>query len=230
MYTNTAIITKMQADKFLGISLDHALSGVHEEMLEQGKNIQTGATRLAFYASCFTTNYQDVCANQKAEDIRFSLNIIGLVGKRKVIARMIEIYVNLLLQDVSEGRLKRIMRALFQKGATFASGSLSKQALGAAITGAVVYSFGLSISVDRVLLKFSTIAVTLTSWYAYVQKAADAANKIKQQDYIYYHMLYAEKLEMLYFLIDPIISRNPPLKRLLSSNDEIVNAIMRIIK
>lgn len=230
MYTNAVIINKMQADRLLGISLDHALSGVHEEMLTQGKNIQTGATRLAFYASCFTTNYQDVCANQKTEDIRFSLNIIGLVGKRKVIARMIQIYVDLLLQDLNEGRLKLIMKALFQKGATFASGSLSKQALGAAITGAAVYSFGLSVSVERVLLKFSAIAVTLTSWYAYVQKAADAANKLKQENIIYYHMLYAEKLEMLYFLIDPIISRNPPLKRIRSSDDEIVSAIMRIIK
>jgi hypothetical protein len=45
----------------------------------------------------------------------------------------------------------------------------------------------------------------------------------------YYYALYAEKLEMLYFIIEPIISRTelsflPP-----TSDDDIANTIIRII-
>lgn len=230
MYTNTAILTKMQADRFLALALEHALAGVRDAALEQARNIQDGATRLAFYSSCFTENYQDVCAKQKAEDIRFLQNIVGLVFKRNVIERMIRIYIDLLLQNLTPERIRRVQKSLLKQGATFASGTLTNQALGAAITAAACYSFGMKVTIDRVLLKFSTLSVTLTGWYACVQKAADAADRLKQQNGMYYHALYAEKLEMLYFLIEPAISQNPSLNRILSSDDEIASAIMRIIR
>lgn len=92
MYTNSALAEQMRAEKFLAIALDYALIGVIGEMLKQIDNLQTGQTRIAFYASCFTQNYQDVCARQKAEDIRFAENLFGLIDKWNVIERMIRIY------------------------------------------------------------------------------------------------------------------------------------------
>ncbi|WP_240987376.1 hypothetical protein [Erwinia piriflorinigrans] len=172
----------MRADNFIGISLEQALAGVRDAMLEQAKNIQTGATRLSFYASCFTSNYQDVCANQKAEDIRFSLNIVGLLSKRNVIERMIRIYVDLLLQNMTPERLRNIKKSLSHKGASFVSGSLTNQTIGAAIIAAACYSFSMKTAIDSVLLRYSTLAISLTGLYAYVQKAADAANRLKQQN------------------------------------------------
>lgn len=80
------------------------------------------------------------------------------------------------------------------------------------------------------LFKVSIISQTLTGWYAYVQKAADASARLKQHDSIYWQALYAEKLEMLYFLIEPVIKRNPPLSRILSSDEEIAAAFMRILR
>lgn len=230
MHSNSTIATKMQADKFLASRLEQALSGVKAQILEQAKNIQTGATRLAFFASCFTDNYQDVCARQKAEDIRFALNIVGLTHKGSVIERMVKIYVDFLLQNMTPERLQRIQRGLLRQGAHFASGSLTNQAFGAAVTFAICSSFGLSVSMDATLLKYSTLSVTIVGAYAYVQKAADAADRLRRQNGIYYHALYSEKLEMLYFLIEPVISRNPSLNRILSSDDEIADAIMRIVR
>lgn len=230
MFTNTTILTKMQADKYLALALDHALAGVRDEMLKQAENVQAGATRLLFYTSCFTDNYQDVCSKLKTEDFRMMLNIYDLLGKRYVIERMVKIYVDLLLQNLTPERIRRIERALFKQGASLASGSLTNQALGGAITAAVCYSFGMNVAIDRVLLRYSTYAVAVAGWYGYVQKAADAADRLKQQNNIYYRALYAEKLEMMYFLIEPVISRNPALSRIVSSDEEITSAIMRIIR
>jgi hypothetical protein len=52
----------------------------------------------------------------------------------------------------------------------------------------------------------------------------------KQQNGMYYHALYSEQMEMMYFLVEPIIGRNPALIRLLSSDEAIAEAIMRIIR
>ncbi|WP_231564362.1 hypothetical protein [Enterobacter sp. Bisph1] len=224
------IVSKMQADRHLALVLDRAVAGVRDEVIKQGVNLQDGMTRLAFYASCFTKNYREVCVKQKAEDVRFAENIFGLLDKRDVIQKMIRIYVDLLLQNLTPERLRRIESALVEGGANIVSASWTNQALAAAITTAASYSFGISVSVDRAVLRYSLVAVTLTGWYAYIQKAADAADRIKQQNAIYYQALYAEKLEMLYFLIEPVISRNPSLNRIISSDDEITAAILRIIR
>lgn len=112
MYTNTTILTKMQADKYLALALEHALAGVRDEILKQADYIQSGATRLLFYTSCFTENYKDVCTKQKTEDLRFMANIAGMFGKRYVIERMVKIYVDLLLQNLTPERLRRVERLL----------------------------------------------------------------------------------------------------------------------
>lgn len=230
MYTNNMILDKIQADRYLAGRLEEALKGVRDEMLEQGKNIQSGTTRVLFYTSCFTQNYQDVCAKQKSEDIRFMLAIVRLIGSYDVIQKMIRIYVDLLLQNMTPDRIRRIQQALLKQGASFASGSLTTQSLSSAITTAVCYSFSLSVTVERVLLRYSTRGIMIAGLYGYVQDAADAADRLRQTNSLYYRALYAETLEMLYFLVEPVISKNPALTRLLSSDEEIANAILRMTR
>lgn len=57
MMGNSILITKMQADSLLAVRLEKALVGVKDTMLEQASRMQLGATRLVYYASCFTDNY-----------------------------------------------------------------------------------------------------------------------------------------------------------------------------
>lgn len=230
MYSNDQIIEKMQADKYLALKLEQALAGVKDAMLEHGEKIASGATRIVYYTSCFTDNYQDVCAAQKSEDIRFMLAIGKLVTDRSIIEQMIRIYVNLLLDNLTQDRIDRIYKALLKRGANLAAGTLTVHSLSATITTAACYAFSLSVSIERVLLRYTTRAVTITGLYGYVQEAADAANRLKQLNTMYYSALYAEKLEMMYFLIEPVISKNPPLRQILSSDDEIADAIMRITR
>ncbi|WP_244153021.1 hypothetical protein [Kosakonia oryziphila] len=224
------ILDKIQADKYLALRLEEALAGVRDEMLEQGKNLQAGATRAIYYTSCFTQNYQDVCAKQKKEDIRFMLAIVKLVREHDVIQRMIRIYIDMLLQNLTPDRIRHIQQELVKQGATFASGSVTNQSLSAAITMTICYSFSLSVTVERALLRHGTKGVMIVGMYGYVQDAAKAADRLKQVNWMYYRALYAETLEMLYFLVEPVISRNPALTRLLSSDVDIANGIMRMIR
>ncbi|MGP3594295.1 hypothetical protein [Vagococcus sp. WN89Y] len=230
MYTNNQIIDKLQADKLLGLRLEHALKGVQKEVLAQANRVQEGATRLLFYTSCFTQNYQDVCANQKKEDTRFLEALTQLVSGRDIIYSMLKIYVDQLLQNLMPERIQKIQKILLKTGVNIASATLTNQALSAAIVAAACYSFGLTFSIDRKLAKIAAGAVTIAGYYGYVQEAADAANRLKQQNGMYYHALYAEKLEMMYFLIEPVISRNVNLSILRSTDEDIAEAIKRIIK
>ena len=63
-----------------------------------------------------------------------------------------------------------------------------------------------------------------------VQEAADAANRLKQRNSTYYYALCSEKLEMLYFIVEPIIIKNAHRTSSPSSDDDIADAIMRIIR
>jgi len=55
--------------------------------------------------------------------------------------------------------------------------------------------------------KFSSWFIVGVSFYSKAQVAASAANKLKFQDAECYQLLYKEGLEMLYFLIEPYMSK-----------------------
>ncbi|EMY3601485.1 hypothetical protein [Klebsiella aerogenes] len=230
MFSNSDLITKMQADNLLAVRLEKALGGVKDSVLDQARRMRLGARRLAYYTSCFTDNYQDVCAAQKTEDIRFLEGLTQLVKQHNVVTRMFEIYVKQLLQGLTSERIGHIQKILIGKGATIASGAMTNQALAYTIVASVSYKFGLRIGVNTKLAKISVAAVTIVSYYGYVQEAVEAANRLRLGHQGYYNALYAEKLEMLYFIIEPVIGLNnhhflPP-----TSDNDIADAIMRIIR
>ncbi|EMH4161759.1 hypothetical protein RJ498_000976 [Pluralibacter gergoviae] len=78
------------------------------------------------------------------------------------------------------------------------------------------------------MFKYSTWAVSFAGLYGVVQDAADAAQRLKLRDGIFYNALYHEKIEMLYFLIEKIIERNPPILSAISSEQNVAESIMRI--
>lgn len=105
MYYSDAIISKMASDKILAKKLEHAIFGVKEQLIEQASRIQDGATRMAYYTSCFTDNYQDVCSKLKSEDVRFFEAFYQLVKDRRMISDLIQIYVELLLKNKTPQQL-----------------------------------------------------------------------------------------------------------------------------
>ncbi len=230
MISNTDIINSIQADSLFGVRLDKALSGVKDEMLAQANRIQPGARRLAFYTSCFTENYQDVCTAQKTEDVRFLEAISQLVKEHHVVKKMLDIYVNQLLEGLTSDRITRIRKILIGMGVTIASGSLTNQALTYSIVMAASYSISIRMGATTNFAKLSAAGITLVSYYGYVQLAVNAANRLKYQNPGYYSALYAAKLEMLYFIVEPVISRNAHRLNSSRSDKDIADDIVRIIR
>ena len=80
MYNNNEVISYLQANKILALKLDHAVSAVGEKVRNQVDALREGATRLLYYTSCFTDEYNDVCQQQKTEDLRFRNAVIRIIS------------------------------------------------------------------------------------------------------------------------------------------------------
>ena len=93
MYYSDSLITSIDAHKILALKLEHALTGVKDEVLKQAQLLDDGATRLSYQLSCFTENYQDVCLRLRKEDSRFLTGIVQLIKHRDVIYKMLYIYI-----------------------------------------------------------------------------------------------------------------------------------------
>jgi hypothetical protein len=87
MYYSDSLITSIDAHKILALKLEHALTGVKDEVLKQAQLIDDGATRLSYQLSCFTENYQDVCLRLRKEDSRFLIGIVQLIKHRTLSLR-----------------------------------------------------------------------------------------------------------------------------------------------
>jgi len=227
---NKLILEKMQAEKHFALRLDKAVKGVKEQAIQQAHAIDKGVTRLSWYLSCFTSNYQDVCAKQKHEDVRFLLALKSAFEKREVVLMMLEIYVEHVIRSLSEDRITRISRRMTKLGANFASNSLTKQAFGHSVAQAIYHGFGLSVFIKKKLSIISSVVISGISAYGQVQMAAEAANRLKNSNGVYYALLYNENLEMLYFLIEPVIQKNNLSNFIWESDDEIAANLMRLMR
>ena len=90
MYYSNQVITYLQANKILALKFDHALTGVGKVVLNQIETIGAGATRALYYTSSFTDEYQDVCQQQKTEDIRFAKGVYPILRREDVVYEMLK--------------------------------------------------------------------------------------------------------------------------------------------
>jgi hypothetical protein len=220
----------MDAHKILALKLEHALTGVKDEVLKQAHQINDGATRLSYQLSCFTENYQDVCLRLRKEDSRFLKGIVQLIKHRNVIYKMLYIYIKSLLDNKSENRIHNIQRNLINLGVSISSSMLSSQAFIYSATMAVCSSVHTNIWMKEKITSFSTYAVLGLKFYGFVEQASRSANHLKNYNAYYYNLLYQEELEMMFFLIEPVIMRPPILNQAYASDSDIAYAISRMIK
>lgn len=230
MYYSDSLITSMDAHKILALKLEHALTGVKDEVLKQAHQINDGTTRLSYQLSCFTENYQDVCLRLRKEDSRFLKGIVQLIKHRNVIYKMLYIYIKSLLDNKSENRIHNIQRNLINLGVSISSSMLSSQAFIYSATMAVCSSVHTNIWMKEKITSFSTYAVLGLKFYGFVEQASRSANHLKNYNAYYYNLLYQEELEMMFFLIEPVIMRTPILNQAYASDSDIAYAISRMIK
>ena len=228
MSYNSLIINKLQADRYLARLLEKTISEVKHEAIQQAKTLSSGFTRLTWYSSCFTDNYQDVCSKLKREDIRFAKAIIQLLKQNDVIREMSDIFVRDMFNNLSDERIKNIGRILAKPGANFTASTVTNRSFSYSIAVAVSMSIGIKSEINRSLTVWAGRGVFSAGIYGKVQIAADAADRLAKKNPTFYHALYDVELEMLFYLIEPIINRVDNFARSLKTDEDIVSDILRI--
>lgn len=224
MYHSELIIKSIDADKLMALQLEKALLGVKDAALEQANKIGDGATRLLYYTSCFTENYQDVCAKLKEEDLRFLDGTAQLVKNRDIIYRMIHIYFEEIFRFKTRSQLEAIQSRLLKAGVVISASFLNNQAFVIGITTTACLGISLNASIVKWTSKASALAVTGLGLYGTVQHATESAERLRLMAPMYYHALYLQKLEMMYFLVEPIFMKARAFE------SDIVSTIINMVK
>lgn len=233
MYYSETIIKKIGTDKELAVRLDKALAGVKEGVVDYLNGLEDGITRLLYYTSCLTENYQDVCNKLSSEDKRFLFSLDELIKHRDVIFRMIKVYIETLLKNKSEVEKKTILEKLTPFTTNYSIKYISRNGLIYAVAAYICYGNNMNLAVQNALMKKtgSRVGVVIggLNLYGLVQHAAESADNLKNFCPLFYNALYAEGLEMMYFLIEPIIMKSGYLNINSASDEEITRALKRMM-
>lgn len=224
MYHSDLILKGIKADELMASQLEKALIGVKDQALQQASKIGDGATRLVYYTSCFTDNYQDVCAKLKEEDLRFLDGIAEVVKRRDIIYRLVHIYFEEIFRFKTREQLSAINSGLLKAGVIISSNTLNNQAFVIGITTAVCLGIGFNSSIVAWTGKTAALTVTGLGLYGIVQQAADSAERLRLQAPMYYHALHMQRLEMMYFLVEPTFMKAQ------AFDSDITNAIINMVK
>lgn len=234
MYYSKEIIERIGSDKDLAVRLDHAVAGVKDGAIEYLNNLGDATTRLLYYTSCFTDNYQDVCKRLSIEDKRFADGIYQLVTHRDIIFRMIRIYIETLLNGKSEDRKRNILEKTIRLTTHYSVKQISKIGLLYAVAKYICYGNKMNSAVQNAfnnkIAGKGAIALFVLNTYSLVQQAADSANRLKNNSPLFYHALYTEHLEMMYFLIEPVITKSGNFNVYSASDDGIAEALIKMMK
>ncbi|WP_210081387.1 hypothetical protein [Pantoea endophytica] len=224
MYHSDLILKGIKADELMASQLEKALIGVKDQVLQQASKIGDGATRLVYYTSCFTDNYQDVCAKLKEEDLRFLDGIAEVVKRRDIIFRLVHIYFEGIFRFKTREQLSAINSGLLKAGVIISSNTLNNQTFIIGITTAVCLGIGFNSSIVAWTGKTAALTVTGLGLYGIVQQAADSAERLRLQAPMYYQALHMQRLEMMYFLVEPTFMKAQAFE------SDITNAIINMVK
>lgn len=224
MYHSDSILKGIKADELMALQLEKALMGVKDQALQQASKIGDGATRLMYYTSCFTDNYQDVCAKLKEEDLRFLDGIAEVVKRRDIIYTLVHIYFEEIFRFKTREQLAAINSGLLKAGVIISASTLNNQAFVIGITTTVCLGIGINSSIVAWTGKAAALTVTGLGLYGIVQQAAESAERLRLHAPMYYHALHMQRLEMMYFLVEPTFMKAQ------AFDSDITDAIINMVK
>jgi hypothetical protein len=166
----------------------------------------------------------------KQEDKRFLKALVVLVKHHDTIREMLEIYINYMFENLSDQRIRNITLILSKAGAGFTTATLTKFTIAYTIATLAASSLSMQVSISSALTKWSTRGVAAAGIYGYAQVASQAAERLLYKHSRYYRDLYNRDLEMLYFLVEPIIDRVDVHNQYQKSDNDIVSDILRIVR
>ncbi|RKQ41188.1 hypothetical protein [Enterobacter sp. R1(2018)] len=230
MYYSNEVIGYLQSNKILALKLDRALAGIGKAVSNQIETIGSGAKRALYYSSCFTDEYQDVCQQQKIEDIRFRDAGYRLLRYGDIVYDMLKIYFEELLKYKTSEQLENIKQMLMAVNVHIAASVLTNAGFVLAIANVVRTGLNLSIEISALAGRWASRGITAVGVYGVVQKAADSAHRLHFTYPAYYAALYAHELEMMYFLVEPLFERAGAFKAQWASDGDIADIIIRMVR
>jgi hypothetical protein len=230
MYYSNEVISYLQSNKILALKLNHALTGVGKAVSNQIDTIGAGAKRALFYTSCFTDEYQDVCQQQKIEDIRFAKGVYHLLQHEDVVYEMLKIYFEEIFRYKTSDQIEHIKQMLMAVNVHIAASSLTNTGFALAAASSVAVGMNLNLEISALAGGWASRGITTVGIYGVVQKAADSAHRLHYTYPAYYAALYAQEQEMMYFLIEPLFERAGALKAQWASHSDIADIITRMIR
>lgn len=229
MNYNNDVISYLQSNKILALKLDRALTGVREVVSRQIETIGAGAKRALYYTSCFTDDYQDVCRNQKNEDVRFANGVVHIFQNNDIAYEMLRVYFDDIFQYKTSEQLENIKRKLMAVNIHIAASSLTNAGFALAVAYCVAIGMNLRLEMSALVGGKTRGVVAVAGIYGVIQKAADSAQRLKYVYPAYYAALYSRELEMMYFLVEPLFERAGAFSHSTSDSD-IADIITKMIK
>lgn len=203
---------RLQSERNLALALTKALREIHATNMQTIESVKLGAERIINHGSCLIPDdyYRDACRELINEDRRLVLSLAEIYNRNDVALDMVEIYFRKTLKRLGEQKSislrDYLIKALGDKAYEYAEKS-SKLALSLTIAKLVISSGDFKASHIRMVSSLSSMFINGAVVYSRAQISAMAANKLKFMDPAYYQALYKENLEMLYFLIEPQMTK-----------------------
>ncbi|PCP34678.1 hypothetical protein CQA07_27055, partial [Klebsiella pneumoniae] len=177
----------LQANNILALKLEHAVAGAEKAVANQIETIGAGAKRALYYTSCFTDEYQDVCLQQKTEDIRFKNGVIYLLQHGNHCIRYAQaIILNKYSKTKLSEELERIKRILMAVNIHIAASSLTNAGFALATASFVATGINLNLELSALAGRRAGGVVGAIGIYGIVQKAAESAHRLCVSEPAYY--------------------------------------------
>lgn len=220
---------KLEADRNIAENLDKAIKVVQQDTFDVAHGFSSGAERLSWYGSGFFEDYKDVCNQLTQEDYRMVGALREVYRRNDVVLDMVEIYFRKKLSRINPEGHKKILDIIISKGVKYSSDKVGKTALALVLARLVTASHRFSNSHINIINKTSLRIVSVISFYGKMQIAALKARKLRFEDPQYYFELYNENIELLFFLIEPEMTKIIREMRSGSNNEEEIIFLMNKI-
>lgn len=203
---------KLKANEHLNIVLTRAFKSIGNSFKKTVSDVASGAERLTYYGACLSGDeyYKSACYETFNDDSRLVMSLREIYHRKDVILDMVNIYFNKKIELLSideAGSILSKLQKMIGFSANYYAGKSNKLAISMTIAGILTSSDKFRENHFLMVSKFSSWFLTATGFYAKAQVASLAARKLKIMDDDYFNDLYANNLEMLYFLIEPSMSQ-----------------------
>ena len=210
MQTSDYLKMKLQSDRHLAIYGQQGVTGTWKQLKGIGSDIYSGMERISWYSSCLLPSYHDVCDELHAEEKRMYLSIMSVYRYRDVIAQMLYLYFERMINDSDNGNEENRVRKMDSNVTGLVKNIPASKTARLAIALALAKSLSASgllsdIVVERLARRVPAVVMAL-QLVGTDQKCALAARRLKTLDPEYYAILYTAQLEMLYYFIEPFLS------------------------